>query len=520
MRRPSLDATFPVHAILAAAYPVVFLFAANAADQVTIDPLWLPLGLSIAAAAVALAVAWLLLRDVWRAGLLVTVLATLFFWYGHAWNLVGELVGSKPALVAAWVVLAIAGIIVAVRAGEWRRPASGFLNVVTAALVVFNAAEIAAYSFGGQATAITSPGGSAAAERQEGEELRDIYYLIFDRYGSAPVLRDAYGFDNSPFLDGLRERGFYVADGSRANYLKTPLSLVSSLSMDYLDGARLTAEAVSGKDSGVIHRRLRGELRVPSELKDLGYEHVHVGNWWEPSATNATADTVLRYEAASEFSSAVLRMSVVGAFGAGATAGPYDRATLREHTLFEFRVVERVADDPDPTFTFAHFLVPHPPYVFHEDGSFVQDEPLATEDEREAYLRQMQYANDRILDVVDRLLDAPPDEQPVIIIQADEGPFPARYDADEWRFDWHTATPEELVEKFGILNAYHLPDVDPEAAGLYPTITPVNSFRVVFNTYFGTDLELLPDRMFAHTSQQAFYDFFEVTDVVRAATVR
>jgi hypothetical protein len=194
--------------------------------------------------------------------------------------------------------------------------------------------------------------------------------------------------------------------------------------------------------------------------------------------------------------------------------GPYDRAVLRQHTLYEFRVLDLLADDPGPKFVFAHFLAPHPPYVFHPDGSFVEQEPLATEDERAGYIRQMQYVNRRILELVDRLLDAPADQQPIVILQADEGPFPARYDANEWRFDWHTATDEELVEKAGILNAYHLPGVDPETAGLYPTITPVNSFRVVFNTYFGTDLPLLPDRIFAHTSQQEFYDFFEVTDRV------
>jgi hypothetical protein len=207
-------------------------------------------------------------------------------------------------------------------------------------------------------------------------------------------------------------------------------------------------------------------------------------------------------------------MSLAGAIGAGTSAGPYDRAVLREHTLFEFRVVEHLAGEPGPKFVFAHFLVPHPPYVFHPDGSFVEEEPLATEDERAAYVRQMQFVNDRILQAVDRLLDAPPDRQPIIVLQADEGPFPARYDADEWRFDWHTATDEELVEKFGILNAYFLPGVDPEAAGLYPTISPVNSFRVIFNAYFGTSLSILPDRSFAHTSQQDFYDFFEVTDRV------
>ena len=44
MRRLGLDWTaLPIHPLLAAAYPVVFLFAINAAEQVTLAPLWLPL---------------------------------------------------------------------------------------------------------------------------------------------------------------------------------------------------------------------------------------------------------------------------------------------------------------------------------------------------------------------------------------------------------------------------------------------------------------------------------------------
>ena len=511
-RRPRLDPSFPVHPLLAAAYPVVFLFAANAADQVTLQPLWPPLFVAIAGAAVAFGLLWALLRDPWRAGLLVTALVTLFFWYGHAWNLVGTFIGSHVPLVLAWIAAAVAAVVVAIRAGSWRRPASTFLNIVTAALVVFNAAEIAAYSTGGTAAAVTRPSGSSAVEDPGTGATPDIYYLIFDRYGSGANLAEHYGYDNSPFLDALRDRGFYVADGAHANYIKTPLSLVSSLNMEYLDEDELQAAAVSGKDSGVIHRQLRGPLRVPQELKEIGYRHIHVANWWEPSATNATADTVHRYEATSEFSSAVLRMSALGAIGAGATLGPYDREVLYEHTLFEFDMLEATADDPGPKFVFAHFLVPHPPYVFEADGSFVRDEPIETDDERAGYLRQLEYTNGRILQLVDRLLDRPPKDRPIILIQADEGPFPARYDADEWRFDWRTATTEELEEKFGILSAYHLPGVDSEEAGLYPEITPVNSFRVVLDTYFGADLGLLPDRVFAHRSQQEFYDFFEVTD--------
>jgi hypothetical protein len=46
-----------------------------------------------------------------------------------------------------------------------------------------------------------------------------------------------------------------------------------------------------------------------------------------------------------------------------------------------------------------------------------------------------------------------------------------------------------------ILNAYYLPDAQGRSR-LYPSISPVNSFRVIFNAYFGADLPLLPDKAY------------------------
>jgi hypothetical protein len=62
--------------------------------------------------------------------------------------------------------------------------------------------------------------------------------------------------------------------------------------------------------------------------------------------------------------------------------------------------------------------------------------------------------------------------------------------------------------KTGNLNAYYFPD------GGYSTlddaITPVNSFRTVFNKFFGTEFERLPDRIYASPDV-----FFDVADIVR-----
>jgi hypothetical protein len=43
-----------------------------------------------------------------------------------------------------------------------------------------------------------------------------------------------FNYDNSPFLDALRQRGFYIAECSQSNYNQTRQSLVSSLNMDYV----------------------------------------------------------------------------------------------------------------------------------------------------------------------------------------------------------------------------------------------------------------------------------------------
>ena len=71
------------------------------------------------------------------------------------------------------------------------------------------------------------------------------------------------------------------------------------------------------------------------------------------------------------------------------------------------------------------------------------------------YAAQLTWANGRILEMVDRLLDVPAGQEPVIILQGDEGPFPERYRTIGDGFQWFTARPEEVAQKFGILNALH-----------------------------------------------------------------
>jgi len=58
---------------------------------------------------------------------------------------------------------------------------------------------------------------------------------VLDRYANVGTLAEVYGFDNSGFLNQLGAEGFYVANESCANYVRTSESLASSLNMEYID---------------------------------------------------------------------------------------------------------------------------------------------------------------------------------------------------------------------------------------------------------------------------------------------
>jgi hypothetical protein len=144
-----------------------------------------------------------------------------------------------------------------------------------------------------------------------------------------------------------------------------------------------------------------------------------------------------------------------------------------------------------------HILVPHPPFVFDENGNAV-DPPraysLADADEfhgsREEYWKgyraQVIYINGKVLEAVDAILKKSK-QPPIILIMGDHGPGSM--------FNYDVNNPGCVWERSRNLYAIYLPGHKADQT-LYPSISPVNTFRVIFNTYFGTDLPLLEDRTY------------------------
>ena len=507
----------PIHPFLAAAFPVVFLYAQNVHEAISPFEIFLPLGISLGVTLAAV-LGFRALTGSWAAAAAIgTLLVALFFTYGMAWQFLSSMLLGQWVLVLAWLLAAILGISLIWRFAGFGESLVPPLNAIAVVILGYNLAIIGAFVLDVRpSVAVTGPGLTMSPAPSPGQRLPDIYWVILDRYGSGNVISKYFDYDNSPFLDELRSRGFYIAGHATANYVKTALSLDSSRNLEYLDFDDLRARATSDRDWGPLYRRLKQPFEVEHYLGSAGYRFIYLGTYWGPTSNHPSAEISYVYSGlTSEFFDVLTSWTPLSAIQDLVPDSPFDwRLNRWNQSRYEWDSLNRASSLGGPKFVHAHFALPHDPFVFHADGSFVTEQEEKERPREVNYVDQMRYANAQVLTWLDSLLDVPPDERPIVVVQADEGPFPIRYARNEGAFDWTTATPEELEEKFGILCAFYLPDRTAEEAGLYDSITPVNQWRAIFHAYFGLDLPLLPDRNWTFTNQLHIYDQIDITDKV------
>jgi hypothetical protein len=288
-----------------------------------------------------------------------------------------------------------------------------------------------------------------------------------------------FGFDNSPFIKTLESKGFYVAKCSQSNYAQTMLSLTSSLNFDYLDS--LTSELTADTDRRAPLRALGQYNHAREFLASQGYNIVSfatsfpVSEWKDASYYLGPPPKGM-----GDFEIMLAQTSAWRIPMDMTNESPEKRSAewFRRRTLFALQQLdETVPKIASPKFVFAHLVIPHHPFVFGPNGEALSYERNTVPEFSEykvKYPDQVRYINKRMEKIFDEILQSSANP-PIIIIQGDHGPAP---------FD-------VIERRMKNLSAYYFPD---NYDGLYPTITPVNTFRVILNKYFLQKYPLLEDK--------------------------
>ena len=473
----------PWYPIVFGAYPVLFLLAQNI-GEVKADA-----GLRPALASVILAVAlfgvlFLILRNVFRTAFLCTLLSALFFSYGHTYVFLLEKYSNinRPWFAGSWLALAIFFCWWATRPGTSFVETAKTLNVISLGLVIVSVVQInpgvperSAHALGAE--------NAPVQELMSPKNPPDIYYFVLDMYTREDLLKRAYHYDNSDFVKGLEARGFYVASCSQSNYTRTELSVASTLNMSYLQDL----DPRFNDPQSSARQRLWDSLKhsaVRYNLEQLGYKTISYPTgyaWSELEDANVFMSPPPLSSGLTEFEALFLQTTLLRE----AKDLPWLNAdqilaqNYRDRHMLVFNSMKDVTRMAGPKFVYVHLIMPHPPFVFGPNGEYTNpadfwnDQKIYSASKFEkGYINQLTFLNRKVLQTVDTILSES-SSPPIIILQGDHGP-------------WIQPNPQHFM----ILNAYYLPGHETE---LYPTISPVNSFRLVFNDYFGGKYDMLAD---------------------------
>ena len=275
------------------------------------------------------------------------------------------------------------------------------------------------------------------------------------------------------------------------------------------------------KDQKILYQMLDNNL-VMRNFKSAGYQVYNFDSGaWATRSLNIADENLCSKNQTTDFRTLyqIKQTSILRTFDMFIKE-PTSRIFHQEHRdriLCEFDEITEIKQRTEkPVFVFMHVLSPHDPFVFGPNGEEVNYKftfgpgvitpfgsttkvGLTSNEEIKAYRDQVIYLTKILRQTIDKLLENS-DNPPIIIIQSDTGP--------DVSFSGMTMEASN-AGRMSIFNAYYFPNEKYDL--LYNDITPVNSFRIVFDSQFQTNYGLLEDRVFFSTYEKP-YTFIEITD--------
>jgi hypothetical protein len=483
----------PFHAFLVGLYIIFFIFVRNL-REVTLAMTYRSVAISLLVSGLLFAIAYFFFRSSRKAGIYTTLLIIGFFVYGFIYSQLESLFykGLWPFshihrfLIIAYCIAFLAVFLLLLRSPRPHFHVNYNLNLFV--LVLLGANAIMAFAAGRPAHTRQPENPFIQAFGAQGPDTGmtssrpDVYYIVLDGYAAEDILKRDYEVAEPSFYQYLRRAGFYIADSSRANYPFTSLSLACSLNMNYLDSI----------DKKINYPLIEKNL-VSHVFKQAGYRYVNIGSGYAVTENQAYADKTIPTPGLNEFENRLLELTILRLDDVlGFTGFKRLKGQLQN--------VSQMVAEPGPKYCFVHVVAPHPPFVVDSAGNQKFRSSLSDMawEPRSDYLGQLQYVSRKIAAFIDSIKSRP-GVPPVILVQSDHGPW------------INEGVPRSVYEaRSHILNAFYVPDSIRQQ--LYPTITPANSFRLLFRNLLHLNLSPLPDRPFQFETFQSDPTFKKYAD--------
>lgn len=469
-----------IHPILFSIYPILFLYSHNVRELLLAD-LVLPLVIAIIICSFLFLATRLALKDAYKAGIITSLWILVVFFYGYLVEILSKVDISikhrhlMPTIL--FICSYITYFIFKSSKKDFFKEITKVFNIISLILVFINIISIIPIEY--KKWEITKNDyNKVDVAIDANNQYPDIYYIILDEYASLDTIKEIWGYDNTWFKDELENMGFYVATNSKSRYTDTRYSIASSLNMEYIDENEDILELWN----------LINNCKVIEYLKSKGYYTIAIDNLYSQiysskGKMNVDLNINCKNEVAyskhySQFQEIIIDKTIIKPI-----KDSFANNTKHFEKLTTMYTIDKLKEIPyikkSPKFTYAHFICPHVPFVFDENGQDVDPINSFNWKDKKYYSEQYVYISKQIRYLAEELVKNSK-KPPIIIIQSDHGPRGGKDDI---------IIPQNDIHK--IFNAYYFQGEIIE--GVSNNISPINTFRVIFNKYFNESFELMED---------------------------
>ena len=527
------------HPFLIAFFPIIAVYSVNI-GLIQLEQFIFPTLLIVGSAFLFFLCLKYVLKNTKKAALIISLAFIIFFSFGHTYNILNQAntsdidLGSNRILLPIFTILFVIGTFLIIKTKRTLDNATSIVNTISIVFIAVIVVMVGIEMFGCDECLIQQDTSwefdfnstekidfSPHFEEHsftisEYDTLPNVYYIILDGYPRNDVLKEHMNFDNNEFTNILKQRGFHVAENSYANYSFTSQSISSTMNMDYVnfladqfgEDSR-EYNPLLGKDVG-----LYADNQVIKNFKLMGYKVVKIGSAATYIHKMPLADLSPCYKTIhlmdNRLFDAVGRTSMIGYF-----IERWSEEQQRQIVLCDFEELPKINDYfEERVFVWSHITLPHFPLIFGPNGEpitpgtslLTMNHPEYTDDSwdvKQQFVQQIQFTNKKSIEFIDKILEN--EKRSVIIIQSDHG--------SAFGVNLQDPTDNDVFQRLSNFNAIYFPDEKHREMLTYDR-TNVNTFRIVFNTYFGSDYEMLEDRTYWGLSIKKPFWFKDVTSIL------
>ena len=484
-------------------FPILFLFSQNS-DVISLTDLVTTLAIFGIISFVGWVVLSKVLKNQRKSGIIIAIIAVLFFSYGHIfeslpfeWSL--NTGGHMHIILLSAYGIIFIGVLLAIlkTSKKLDNPVKIACGIGITLCILSLSSSI------GNTNEITvQDHDEGISNIESANEKRNIYYIMFDGYASSEILKEIHGYDNSQVVNFLKSKGFVIPEKSYTNYPQTVLFLSALLNMEYLN--YLTDKVgTDSKDVSPLFNMIY-DNKVLKEFRDKEYRIYYLDTGFLPYPTDMKSDMNLctsNNYFNSQFQILILRMSMLNP-----VYQKFFEDDYREKILCTFEEIPKIhKQSDDPVFVFAQTTLPRKPFIFGPNGEEISSEVskkgISNNANEKGYLNQVKFAEKMMIEIVEKIRSS--DEHAIIIVTS--------YSGSDSTLDWDNPNEEMLRAKFGNFNAYYFPNGGDTI--IYDGISPVNVFRKILNFYFNEEYEILEDKSYFSNDNKP-YDFKDITEIL------